>query len=91
MVDEIIRNNNNNNKNNNETNTMNGSKQKRRRESNSCNTSNAVADFTMRMRLRTQILNESRLIFSTLGSLNQIVKCGIHFDVVIVDEASQGT
>lgn len=89
MVDEIIRNN---NSNNNKGETIGSNKRRRGGENNNNNSSSSgVADFTMRMRLRTQVLNESRLIFSTLGSLNQIVKCGIHFDVVIVDEASQGT
>jgi len=40
---------------------------------------------------RQQLILTSPLVFSTLGSLSQLQRAGVRFDVVIVDEASQGT
>ncbi|CCW64600.1 unnamed protein product [Phytomonas sp. EM1] len=40
---------------------------------------------------RDEIIKDSNVIFTTLGSIHQLLRLNIRFDVVIVDEVSQAT
>ncbi|GET86383.1 hypothetical protein, conserved [Leishmania tarentolae] len=53
----------------------------------------AIGRAAVRNSVRTHTLESAAVVFSTLGSLHHIARqvSGLAFDVVIVDEASQGT